>query len=924
MTAEHAAEVEIRDQDTMKNDDNDDYTKQLDLSIGRQNSIKEESEGSKPLITGVNISREQEKSHQKSKKLKLSTEATVNSLKPQDLSKTGESNVSKHVKCDKDDDGIKVTIETVQCGTVLPMDIRITHTPRSNGGEPTSSSNSYEPYSRYLQSSVPHDLHGDQLKEVQYLFNPTHKSQRAVSTSGQIGPQDNAGFQPALALLHSDTHGHSHYKIQDSTVQVQSGVPNNSNIYTELKTPQQGPRENNFTGFTKMEEPVNFSSQQQRISLPLPPPPIVASSATLYRNDERQFSFSDSANSYPGEIKSQRLETLSVVDEHGNMELEFCGMDRNVQYVTTNSNCHFSPLEDAHRNGAGSELDPRNMQINHQSNQLIAYLQQHPVDVNNNDMNTIQGVKRTSSKNTADSVYQSHGMPEMGILHSAVGPLQPSKMEGHEPYSNGQIDQQNRNKKRKTDCEDVSSLESLGCAVEPDPSIADIIHGAPGTEQKRKQVEELLNMDPWRVAKSVKAYMGQHNIPQREVVDSTGLNQSHLSQHLNKGTPMKQQKRWLLYAWYIKKRQEINAQFEIASHGLPADQVEEVAGVSKRARRNRFKWGPASQKILYDAYEKQRNPTKEERETLVRECNRAECEQRGVSPSHESGLGSNLVTEVRVYNWFANRRKEEAFRHKLAQDSSTQIELRSSEELEEGVIVCQNDPGSVRQHLSNESVHCQLPDSRSTFVIPHSGKNHRNPFPGIGLPKTEDEAELRKRYERFERQENCNVGNDASQAKSTLVCALPSVNTLSPIVNAQQIQHGGLQGAPHAYNQFHQEIMTGVFHPVKGQHDVIGSNTQVELVSHPKFTTTAHLQPTAAVTSHEDSAQLVTVNQLRLLQANGSFKVDAPPPGAIVSYVCASGSQPMLEPNAVIEQATEQHNHQDNEFFCKDGRQRLL
>lgn len=47
--------------------------------------------------------------------------------------------------------------------------------------------------------------------------------------------------------------------------------------------------------------------------------------------------------------------------------------------------------------------------------------------------------------------------------------------------------------------------------------------------------------------------MRTHNIPQREVVDATGLNQSHLSQHLNKGTPMKSQKRSLLYAWYVKE-----------------------------------------------------------------------------------------------------------------------------------------------------------------------------------------------------------------------------------------------------------------------------------------------------------------------------------------------------------------------------------
>lgn len=65
----------------------------------------------------------------------------------------------------------------------------------------------------------------------------------------------------------------------------------------------------------------------------------------------------------------------------------------------------------------------------------------------------------------------------------------------------------------------------------------------------------------------------------------------------------------------------------------------------------------------------------------VSECSlslRAECHQRGVSPSQLAGLGSNLVTEVRVYNWFANRRKEEAFRHKLALDTPFTSQSTSS------------------------------------------------------------------------------------------------------------------------------------------------------------------------------------------------------------------------------------------------------
>nr|XP_033812617.1 hepatocyte nuclear factor 1-alpha [Geotrypetes seraphini] len=182
-------------------------------------------------------------------------------------------------------------------------------------------------------------------------------------------------------------------------------------------------------------------------------------------------------------------------------------------------------------------------------------------------------------------------------------------------------------------------------------------------------VERLLQEDPWRVAKMVKSYLLQHNIPQREVVDTTGLNQSHLSQHLNKGTPMKTQKRAALYAWYVGKQREIAQQFTHAGQGMLTEEPNGDEIPTKKARRNRFKWGPASQQILFHAYERQKNPSKEEREALVEECNRAECLQRGVSPSQAQGLGSNLVTEVRVYNWFANRRKEEAFRHKLAMDT---------------------------------------------------------------------------------------------------------------------------------------------------------------------------------------------------------------------------------------------------------------
>lgn len=161
----------------------------------------------------------------------------------------------------------------------------------------------------------------------------------------------------------------------------------------------------------------------------------------------------------------------------------------------------------------------------------------------------------------------------------------------------------------------------------PPPIFRDVEKLPPEEAAKlRAEVDQLLQEDPWHVAKMVKSYMQQHNLPQREVVESTGLNQSHLSQHLNKGTPMKNQKRAALYTWYVKRQCEISQQFTNAKHGLTS--MEDQGEETRKGRRNRFKWGPASLQILFHAYERQKNPSKEEREGLVEECNRAECLQR--------------------------------------------------------------------------------------------------------------------------------------------------------------------------------------------------------------------------------------------------------------------------------------------------------
>lgn len=380
---------------------------------------------------------------QKSKKSKTSTKAQNSASKPQDLSKTRDS---RNSKCDKDDDGIKVTIETVQSERVLPMDVRISHTPRSSHESMTAPTH-YESYTRFLhtQNSLPPELHGAQMKDHPYLINQSNKNLSFVE------PNQPHMSSPIALLQPTETVGQTHYKIQDNTVQIQSAAPiNTSSIYTELKTAQQPSNDSNFSGFTKLDLVDNFVSQQPRIALP--PPPVIASSSILYRTDDRGY-FADPMSNY-ADANIKRNETLHTAGDQ-NDGLEFCGIDRNVQYITSTANCHFVTVDDSQRNPNAPDLDPR-VQVNQSNQHVLAQLQQHAIDVNNNDIYMLHDAKRQPIKQSDDMIYQTQNMPDMSLLNTAMAQLQhPSKVENHDPY----VEQQCRAKKRKADFEDGASID---------------------------------------------------------------------------------------------------------------------------------------------------------------------------------------------------------------------------------------------------------------------------------------------------------------------------------------------------------------------------------------------------------------------------------------------------------------------------------
>ncbi|KAI6660877.1 hepatic nuclear factor 1 (Hnf-1) transcription factor [Oopsacas minuta] len=160
---------------------------------------------------------------------------------------------------------------------------------------------------------------------------------------------------------------------------------------------------------------------------------------------------------------------------------------------------------------------------------------------------------------------------------------------------------------------------------------------------------ELLKQEPLTVAKIIKSYMTQNNVLQRELVEATNLNQSHLSQHFNRGTPMKTSKRVKLYNWFerhqIRNRQEPSA---------PS------TSQSAKRRRPRWKWSNIAIQILTEAYKKNRFPTREQRLELARICNEAEQAIAEDRPWNIPDGEWERINETRIYTWFTNKRKLES------------------------------------------------------------------------------------------------------------------------------------------------------------------------------------------------------------------------------------------------------------------------
>ncbi|TRY84361.1 hypothetical protein DNTS_025452 [Danionella cerebrum] len=218
-----------------------------------------------------------------------------------------------------------------------------------------------------------------------------------------------------------------------------------------------------------------------------------------------------------------------------------------------------------------------------------------------------------------------------------------------------------------------------------------------------EKVEEYMRRDSNLVKEEIKAFLNNRRISQAIVGQVTGISQSYISQWLlQQGLEMSDSKRRAFYRWYLLERnnpgmrwtesQHIHGprsrtespwirQRELLVHLLPwysALQAQSGATLSMRSlvkeepdwrlsgspaeratigpfrlrRGSRFTWRKECQSIMESFFMENQYPDEAKREEIASACNTV-IQKPGCKLSD-----FERVTALKVYNWFANRRKE--------------------------------------------------------------------------------------------------------------------------------------------------------------------------------------------------------------------------------------------------------------------------
>ncbi|XP_058856373.1 homeobox-containing protein 1-like isoform X5 [Acipenser ruthenus] len=184
-----------------------------------------------------------------------------------------------------------------------------------------------------------------------------------------------------------------------------------------------------------------------------------------------------------------------------------------------------------------------------------------------------------------------------------------------------------------------------------------------------ERVEEYMRRDSSVVKEEIKVFLNNRRISQAIVGQVTGISQSYISQWLlQQGLEMSDPKKRAFYRWYLLERSSPGTTLSVRPLCGPVKEEPEWSGslgggVSLRLRRgSRFTWRKECLSVMESFFHENQYPEESKREEIAGACNAV----------IQKPAGSRLsefekVTALKVYNWFANRRKEMKRRANIAE-----------------------------------------------------------------------------------------------------------------------------------------------------------------------------------------------------------------------------------------------------------------
>ncbi|XP_041711383.1 homeobox-containing protein 1 isoform X3 [Coregonus clupeaformis] len=209
------------------------------------------------------------------------------------------------------------------------------------------------------------------------------------------------------------------------------------------------------------------------------------------------------------------------------------------------------------------------------------------------------------------------------------------------------------------------------------------------------KVEELMRRDSAIIKEEIKVFLGNRRISQAVVAQVTGISQSRISHWLlQQGSDLSEQKKRAFYRWYQLEKTTPGATLTMRPAPMSLEDVVEwrqtlppissTPGSFRLRRGSRFTWRKECLAVMESYFNDNQYPDEAKREEIANACN-AVIQKPGENQQEETWRnerGKKLsdlekVTSLKVYNWFANRRKEIKRRANIAILESHGIDVQS-------------------------------------------------------------------------------------------------------------------------------------------------------------------------------------------------------------------------------------------------------